>query len=89
MHSSMHRHYCTAAYSGHEARYPTMLITDTMMRGVCALESSSFHIFNLFTQIKYGCYDIAHSLGTLNTLSMIVYRMQSQPFIICIPVFQL
>ena len=34
---------CTAAaYPGHEARYPTLLLTGTMARGVCALESSSF-----------------------------------------------
>ena len=32
----------TTVYPGHEARYPTLLLTGTMARGVRALESSSF-----------------------------------------------
>ena len=33
--------HCTAAYPGHEAKYPTLLLTGTMACGVCPLESSS------------------------------------------------
>ena len=42
------RHYtalhCTAAHPAHDARYPTLLLTGSIVRGVCALESSSLKI---------------------------------------------
>ena len=41
---------CSQAYLAHEARYPMLLLTGAMARGVCALESSS-----LFCCCYYCC----------------------------------
>ena len=38
--------HCTAAHPAHDARHPTLLLTGSIVCGVCALESSSYTIDN-------------------------------------------